>query len=102
VKSFTAWTIRISLGVMKPLPAAGFVAVGLAAGILLGRGSVSRDPSAGEEAQPAAASARSTKSDRSAAASLHPGIQTIRQARPGELAAIRSRSAACSPSACST
>lgn len=88
MKSFTNRGITISLGIMKPLPAAGFVAAGMAAGILLGRGPAAREGSTGGDSDNVASEAHPTKSGRPATASLHPGVQTIRRARPGELAAL--------------
>jgi hypothetical protein len=73
---------------MKALSSAGFLVGGLAIGILLGRGPISSNTEARKVPDAASTAARPVKSDRSATRSLHPGVSTIRQADPGELAAL--------------
>ncbi len=73
---------------MKALSSAGFLVGGVAIGILLGRGPISPDSDLPKAPQSGSAEGRATKSDRSATRSLHPGVSTIRQADPGELAAL--------------
>jgi len=73
---------------MKALSSAGFLVGGLAIGILLGRGPISSDSDSRKEPESVSAGSRPTKSERSSTRSLHPGVSTIRQADPGELAAL--------------
>lgn len=74
---------------MKALSSAAFLVAGLALGILLGKGPLSPDPVSGSAAEADGKAARSAKSGRSGETrSLHPGVSTIRQADPSELAAL--------------
>ena len=74
---------------MKALSSAAFLVAGLTLGILLGKGPLSPDPVSGNAADTAGKGSRSAKSGRPGETrSLHPGVSTIRQAAPSELAAL--------------
>jgi hypothetical protein len=81
---------------MKALSSAGFLAGGLAIGIFLGRGPISPEPSPPQAPDTAAAGSRPGKTGRAANTSLHPGVSTIRQADPAELAALAAQAASMS------
>ena len=79
---------------MKVLPSAGFLIIGLAVGILVGKGPASSDAGSPKAADTVSTGKRPSKSDRSTRTrSLHPGVHTIRQADPGELAALTEQAA---------